>query len=94
MVFFPENVFCLIISYTNDKLIITRNRLWRSIKVVDNNQWSTPYESPHFYVTIQNHVLPSCIKWISYDSRYRDGIIVYPRLIKFGVSTYDLVNKN
>ena len=95
MFLFPNEIFTHILSFAGDKLHIKRDNLWRSITLVNLLRDDCSGEQcSRFYITIKNHLLPTSVKWVRYDG---DGgaksICVYPRLISFGHSSYDLVKK-
>ena len=93
----PDEIFTLILSFAGDILHIKRDQLWKSISLVNHLQDGDDEDedvSPNFSICIKNHPLPTSVTWVGYDGRYQlvgRSIVVYPRLIRFGVSSYDLV---
>ena len=91
---FPDEIFSQILSFAGDILHIKRDQLWKSISLVNHLQEGDEDVSPNFSICIKNHPLPTSVTWVGYDGRYQlvgRSIVVYPRLIRFGVSSYDLV---
>ena len=88
---FPDEIFSQILSFTGDILHIKRDQLWKSISLVNHLQDGDDEDvSPNCSICIKNHPLPARVTGGGYDGRYQlvgRSIVVYPRLIRFGVSS-------